>query len=89
MHSKYGIFDRERSLVGSYNLDPRSEKLNSESALVFEQPDLSRKLALLLLERDLLYSVQVTPEAAARFEDPDEAVYRFRKSLGSLFEQDL
>jgi putative cardiolipin synthase len=89
MHSKYGIFDRERSLVGSYNLDPRSEKLNSESALVFEQPDLSQRLARLLLERDLLYSVQVTPEAAAKFEDPDEVVYRFRKSLGSLFEQDL
>ena len=89
MHSKFGVFDRRRSLVGSYNLDPRSEKLNSESALVFEQPGLSSQLAALLLERDLGFSVRVTPEAAAKFEDPEEVAYKFRKSLGNLFEQDL
>jgi putative cardiolipin synthase len=89
MHSKFAVFDRRTSLVGSYNLDPRSEKLNSESALVFEQPGLSSQLASLFLEHDLAFSEQVTREAAARFEDPDEAIYRFRKSLGHLFESDL
>ena len=36
IHAKYAVFDRRYSLVGSYNLDPRSEKLNSETAVVFE-----------------------------------------------------
>jgi putative cardiolipin synthase len=89
MHSKFAVFDRQISLVGSYNLDPRSEKLNSESALVFEQPVLSAELARLLLEHDLAFSEEVTREAAARFEDPDKAIYRFRKTIGHLFESDL
>jgi phosphatidylserine/phosphatidylglycerophosphate/cardiolipin synthase-like enzyme len=28
-----GIFDGAEAIVGSYNLDPRSERLNSETAL--------------------------------------------------------
>jgi phosphatidylserine/phosphatidylglycerophosphate/cardiolipin synthase-like enzyme len=89
MHSKFAVFDRQISLVGSYNLDPRSEKLNSESALVFEQSTLSAELTRLLLEHDLAFSEEVTREAAARFEDPDKAIYRFRKTIGHLFESDL
>ena len=45
MHSKFAVFDAQRGLVGSYNLDPRSEKLNSETAVVFLQPDLAAATA--------------------------------------------
>ena len=45
MHSKFAVFDAQRGLVGSYNLDPRSEKLNSETAVVFLQSDLARAAA--------------------------------------------
>ena len=65
MHSKFAVFDSQRSLVGSYNLDPRSEKLNSESAIVFLQPDLARQLRLKILEEDLQYAREVTIEEAA------------------------
>lgn len=89
MHSKFAVVDRERSLVGSYNLDPRSEKLNSETAVVFLQPELSQQLRRRFLENDLRYSREVTPEQAAQFETPGDVIERFRKSIGQLFEDHL
>jgi putative cardiolipin synthase len=88
MHSKFAVVDRRLSLVGSYNLDPRSERLNSETGLVFEEPALAEELAG-LIEQDLRYSRRVTPELAAEFEDPDDVIYRFRKQIGHLFEAEL
>jgi phosphatidylserine/phosphatidylglycerophosphate/cardiolipin synthase-like enzyme len=89
MHSKFAVVDGMLSLVGSYNLDPRSEKLNSESAVVFLQPDLARRLRSKILDDDLRYAREVTPEEAARFEAPDSVIERFRKSLGQIFEEHL
>jgi len=89
MHSKFAVFDAERSLVGSYNLDPRSEKLNSETAVVFLQPDLARQLRSKILDEDLRYAREVTSGEAARFEAPDSVIERFRKSLGQIFEEHL
>jgi phosphatidylserine/phosphatidylglycerophosphate/cardiolipin synthase-like enzyme len=89
MHSKYVVVDGVRSLVGSYNLDPRSEKLNSESALVFEEPALSAQLRDAFLENDLRYSREVTREQATMFAQPDDVIYRFRKTIGQFFEGSL
>ena len=88
MHSKFAVADRRLSLVGSYNLDPRSERLNSETGLIFEEETLAEELAE-LIEQDLRYSRRVTPEIAAEFEDPEDAIYRFRKEIGHLFEGEL
>jgi phosphatidylserine/phosphatidylglycerophosphate/cardiolipin synthase-like enzyme len=81
--------DGKRSLVGSYNLDPRSEKLNSETAVVFLEPQLSKSLRDRFLGNDLKYSREVTPEQAAQFEAPESVIERFRKSIGQLFEEHL
>jgi len=89
MHSKFAVFDGRRSLVGSYNLDPRSERLNSETAVVFDDEALSGELRRKYLEEDLRYAREVTPEIAARYEDPDDVIERFRQSIGYLFEDDL
>ncbi len=89
MHSKFAVMDSRRSLVGSYNLDPRSEKLNSETAIVFEQEELAGRLRQLFLENDLRYSREVTLEQAQEFEDPQDVVYRFRDSIGKYFEEEL
>lgn len=89
MHSKFAVADGVRSLVGSCNLDPRSEKLNAETALVFEQPELSAKLRDAFVSNDLKYSREVTPQVAAGFADPQDVVYRFRKTIGHLFEDAL
>jgi phosphatidylserine/phosphatidylglycerophosphate/cardiolipin synthase-like enzyme len=89
MHSKYAVVDGTRSLVGSYNLDPRSERLNSETAVVFLQPELSSALRSAFLDGDLRYGREVSAEQAAQFEAPASVVERFRKSIGHLFEQHL
>jgi len=89
MHSKYAVFDGERSLVGSYNLDPRSERLNSETALAFHEPVLTQQLRALFLGNDLRFSREITAAEAATFERPESVIERFRKSIGHLFEKHL
>jgi putative cardiolipin synthase len=89
MHSKFAVFDGQRALVGSYNLDPRSETLNSESAIVFLQPELAARLRKKFLDEDLRYSREVTADRAAGFESPASVIERFRKSLGQAFEAHL
>jgi phosphatidylserine/phosphatidylglycerophosphate/cardiolipin synthase-like enzyme len=89
MHSKFAVADRRVSLVGSYNLDPRSERLNGETALVLEQETLSSELARWILENDLKYSSPVTAAEAAAFADPEDVIYRFREQIGHLFEDEL
>jgi phosphatidylserine/phosphatidylglycerophosphate/cardiolipin synthase-like enzyme len=89
MHSKFAVIDQARGLVGSYNLDPRSEKLNSETAVVFLEPTLSQRLRQSFYENDLKYSREVTPGQAATFESPESVIERFRKSIGHLFERHL
>jgi phosphatidylserine/phosphatidylglycerophosphate/cardiolipin synthase-like enzyme len=75
--------------VGSYNLDPRSETLNSESAIVFLQPELASRLRSKFLDEDLRYSREITADRAAGFESPANVIERFRKSLGKAFEEHL
>jgi putative cardiolipin synthase len=89
IHAKYAVFDRRYALVGSYNLDPRSERLNSETAVVFENDTLSSRLAKIFYENDLAYSRQVTTEDAAEFNEPTDALYKLQKEFGSLFESEL
>jgi putative cardiolipin synthase len=89
MHSKFAVADRRLSLVGSYNLDPRSERLNSETALVFEAESIASELADWIVEHDLHYSRPVTVAEAAAFADPEDTIYRFRAEIGHLFEDEL
>ncbi|MBA3820665.1 MAG: phosphatidylserine/phosphatidylglycerophosphate/cardiolipin synthase family protein [Deltaproteobacteria bacterium] len=89
MHSKYVVVDRRLSLVGSYNLDPRSERLNSESALVYEHRGLSEQLARIFLDQDLASSRRISAAEAARFERPATIFARFKKQLAGLFEDQL
>ena len=89
MHSKFAVFDRQYALVGSFNLDPRSARLNSESAVVLENRKLAEQLAHIMLSRDLDYSKRISEKEAEAFEEPQDAIYRFRKSLGDVFEKEL
>ncbi|TXS90775.1 phosphatidylserine/phosphatidylglycerophosphate/cardiolipin synthase family protein [Parahaliea maris] len=89
MHSKFAVIDSTISLVGSYNLDPRSEKLNSENAIVFRDAVLSSQLRQLFLENDLKYSRKVTAKDAAAFQVPESLLDQFQQSMGTLFEEEL
>ena len=52
LHTKAMVIDRERAFVGSMNLDPRSEILNSEMGVIIDSPALARGLAE-RMERDM------------------------------------
>ena len=44
LHTKAAVIDGKKVVVGSYNLDPRSEHLNTELALVFEDGPVAAEL---------------------------------------------
>jgi putative cardiolipin synthase len=44
LHTKAAVIDGRTVIVGSYNLDPRSEHLNTEVAVVLEDPALAAEL---------------------------------------------
>ena len=52
LHTKAMLVDRERLFIGSMNLDPRSEVLNSEMGVIIHSPSLATALAG-SMERDL------------------------------------
>jgi putative cardiolipin synthase len=45
LHSKFIIVDRFSTYIGSFNLGPRSERLNSETGVIFESAEESGKMA--------------------------------------------
>ena len=52
LHAKTFAFDRRIGFIGSYNLDPRSSKLNTEMGVLFDCPALAKRLPE-KTERDL------------------------------------
>ncbi len=44
LHAKTFAFDRRIGFIGSYNLDPRSNKLNTEMGVLYDCPELARRL---------------------------------------------
>ena len=57
LHTKAMVFDESVSIIGSYNMDPRSRVWNSEIALVVDDPGFAAEV-LDEMERDF------TPDAA-------------------------
>jgi phosphatidylserine/phosphatidylglycerophosphate/cardiolipin synthase-like enzyme len=88
LHAKYAVVDRKIALVGSYNLDARSERLNSESAIVFENAELGAQLGA-LHDRDLASSRRITAEEAATFERAETVQKRMAHQLATAFEDQL
>ena len=89
IHAKYAVFDRRVSIVGSYNLDPRSRGLNNETVIVFENEGLSRQLADLYYGNDLNFSKRITLKDTKAFTDSADAIYQFQKDFGILVEEAL
>ena len=70
IHAKFAVIDQKRIIGGSYNLDPRSEKLNSETVLVIEQLDLASKLAKFDKDSDLKKVRTISKEDAEECHNP-------------------
>ncbi|HUC64025.1 MAG TPA: phospholipase D family protein [Stellaceae bacterium] len=45
LHTKAVVFDDDRVMIGSFNLDPRSRRLNTEIAILVSSPALAAKVA--------------------------------------------
>jgi putative cardiolipin synthase len=89
MHAKFAVFDRRISILGSYNMDPRSRALNSETAIVFENKELSQQLADMFYENDLDFSTQIILEDTKAFTESKDAIYQLRKKFGIFIEDYL
>jgi putative cardiolipin synthase len=70
LHAKSFAFDRRYLFVGSFNLDPRSDALNTEMGVLFESKDMVRELGAWFeqeIERDA-YRVELVTVPASEGE---------------------
>ncbi|MBI4676439.1 MAG: phosphatidylserine/phosphatidylglycerophosphate/cardiolipin synthase family protein [Elusimicrobia bacterium] len=70
LHAKFAVADRRFVIGGSYNLDLRSENLNSETVIQFESEALGSELASRIIGEDLRKCEFITQEAAEEFHNP-------------------
>ena len=70
VHAKLATFDGQAAIVGSYNLDPRSEGLNSEDVVLIESPAVASELAAFVRAQDLPKCDRVSLEDATAWADP-------------------
>ena len=61
LHAKTAVFDGSVAVVGSFNLDPRSQRLNSELALVVDNAAWAGELRA-TMDRHLAVSAQIGPD---------------------------
>ena len=78
LHAKLALFDGDTAIVGSYNLDPRSARLNSESAVALQHAGLVQQLEQQVLKRDLPRARRITLEQARSFRKPAGIAERFK-----------
>ena len=73
LHAKNIAADRERAFVGSFNLDPRSEHLNTEMGLVVWSPALAGAISARLDERLPLiaYELKLADDGELRWFDAE------------------
>ncbi len=77
LHAKMALFDDHTAVIGSYNLDPRSERLNSETAVALSDEQTVTELRARFERDDLKKSRRVTLEEARGFRRPDDAKQAF------------
>jgi len=76
LHAKFAVFDAATAVVGSFNLDPRSARLNSESAVALAG-DAAARLARLFHDHYLPLARRVGWDEAQRYSRPPRMAKRF------------
>ena len=71
LHAKYAVFDDDISIIGSYNLDPRSTFLNSEDIVIIRSRKAAEALRDWTYNVDIRQSKAVTMEQAKKWAKPD------------------
>ena len=78
LHAKFAVADGKEAIIGSYNLDPRSERLNSETAVALRDAALIGKLSKYYVQHLLPRSARVSWDQAAKFRRPKDMEQRFK-----------
>ena len=71
LHSKSIVVDGQRGFVGSFNFDPRSAQLNTEMGVLFDQPQLARRLQQVFrdsIRPDLAWTLSLDADEALRWQ---------------------
>ena len=82
LHAKLAILDRQRVLIGSLNLDPRSFYLNTEITLLIDSAALAQEIETWLSERQSAESAWVVAEQwgmttwSGQHPEPETTVWR-------------
>jgi putative cardiolipin synthase len=77
LHAKTYVIDGRWVFVGSFNLDPRSSKLNTEMGLLIDSPEFARPLAS-IVDRAypaLAYRLRLASDGSLRWEDGQRREY--------------
>jgi putative cardiolipin synthase len=77
LHAKFALFDDKTALVGSYNLDPRSARLNSETAVALDDADIVRRLRTTLDDEDLKLARPIDWDQAQKWRNPEDLSKKF------------
>jgi phosphatidylserine/phosphatidylglycerophosphate/cardiolipin synthase-like enzyme len=72
------LVDDEEAIVGSYNLDPRSERLNSETAVAIRDVKLVSRMATEFREELLAKARTVSWDEAVAHHSPDDLPAKFK-----------
>lgn len=70
LHAKFAVVDRRVTVIGSHNLDPRSQGLNSEDAVLIDDTRIADELRTYFRERDLPLADRITRDQALDWADP-------------------
>lgn len=90
LHAKTFGVDRTRLFVGSFNVDPRSEKLNTEMGVVIESRALANEIAQTFDQKipANAYEVRLTEDGALEWIERREGhVIRYQKEPGTTWLQ--
>jgi len=69
LHSKIFVFDREVAVIGTYNMDPMSQQINSELVSVIDSKTFAVRLALRVLEdekQSVEYKIKIEKDGAVK-----------------------
>jgi putative cardiolipin synthase len=80
LHTKAMVIDRERAFVGSMNLDPRSEIVNSEMGVIIHSPALAEDLTRRMLQ-------DMTPANSWQVVLAEDGGLRWRSDAGDVARQ--
>ncbi|MDV7141708.1 phospholipase D family protein [Tropicimonas sp. TH_r6] len=89
LHAKMFGSDGERAFIGSYNLDPRSARLNTEMGLLIESPKIATSLAAQLDKPGFAYRVEMTEDGDLVWTEelPDGPTTRYHTEPNSTWFQ--